>query len=279
MFTLIPSVGAFDDLVFEGRNRAYGAFELRRHYSQRLRQALLLTLALCLLLLLIPLALRQLAGPEVIVLSGTYRDIKLIDVLPTLPDAQAAKPAAPAAPAAAPAVTVTPHSAIATEVAPDAQVKPQDPATVALPQDVGPSGPATAGPANPEGLNKSSLVGPGIAPDTAVPAAPAAPVVLPYAEVMPSFPGGQDALRKYLQKHLRFPPGASANGVSGRVYVGFVVQADGRVTDVQVLKDLDYGTGKAAAEVVRDMPDWLPGQQNHHAVPVRFTLPITFTYE
>ncbi len=278
MFTLTAS-GSLDDIVFEGRNRAYGAFELRRYYGQRLRQALGLTLALCLLLLLIPLLLRQLGGPEIIVLPGTTGVVTLIDVRPDLPDLKPVEPAAPAAPAVAPAVTVTPHSAIATEVAPDAQVKPEDPALAAKPQDVGPSGPATTGPGNPDGASKSGFGGPSLATDSAVPAAPAAPVALPYAEVMPSFPGGQDALRKYLQKHLRFPTAAAANQVSGRVYVGFVVQADGRVTDVQILKDLDYGTGKAAADVVRDMPDWLPGQQNHHAVPVRFTLPITFTFE
>ena len=100
-----------------------------------------------------------------------------------------------------------------------------------------------------------------------------------YAEVMPDFIGGRSALQRYLQKHLRFPAAALAAQVSGRVYVSFVVQTDGSIGEVTVLKGLGYGTEEAAARVVREMPAWTPGLQNHHTVPVRFTLPITFQFE
>jgi protein TonB len=96
---------------------------------------------------------------------------------------------------------------------------------------------------------------------------------------MPDFVGGRLALQRYLQKHLRFPNAALAAQVSGRVYVSFVVQTDGSIGDVTVLKGLGYGTEEAAARVVREMPAWTPGMQNHHLVPVRFTLPITFQFE
>ena len=277
MFTLTTAAGSLDDLVFEGRNREYGAYELRLHYGQRLRQALLMGLALCLLLLLIPLVMRQFDAAAPIVLPGTDGTVTLLDVRPDLPDLKPAQAAAPPA-AAAPAVTVRPHSDIATRVAPDEQVAPIAPTVAALPQDVGPSGPAPGATPNPTGASVGGLgKGPGPAADSAVPAAPAAPAL--YAEVMPSFVGGQAAMQKYLQKHLRFPGAAAANLISGRVYVSFVVQTDGSIADVQVLKDLGYGTGEAAARVVREMPAWLPGLQNKRAVPVRFTLPITFAYE
>jgi protein TonB len=100
-----------------------------------------------------------------------------------------------------------------------------------------------------------------------------------YVEKMPEFAGGQAALLQYLRSHLRYPSRALAEGVGGRVFLSFVVGADGVISEVTILKGLGYGLDEEALRVVRQMPAWTPGYQSKHAVPVRFTLPITFQYQ
>ncbi|UOQ81063.1 energy transducer TonB [Hymenobacter sp. 5414T-23] len=96
---------------------------------------------------------------------------------------------------------------------------------------------------------------------------------------MPDFVGGQAALAKYLQRHLRYPASALRSSISGRVFVAFTVNSDGTIKDVEILKGLGYGTDEEATRVISAMPAWKPGRQNNRAVPVRYTLPITFRYE
>lgn len=96
---------------------------------------------------------------------------------------------------------------------------------------------------------------------------------------MPEFAGGQAALLRYLRDHLHYPGRALAAGVGGKVFLSFVVGADGSISEVTILKGLGYGLDEEAQRVVRQMPTWTPGYQSKHAVPVRFTLPITFQYQ
>ena len=271
MFSLLTH-GSLDDIVFEGRNQAYGAFQLRRSYQRHLGSALLMAITACAMLLLLPFAVRYFL-PEAAVapplLSGLEPAQPKIYELPKV------KPVLPAA--SHPAVTVRPHADIKTHVVPDAQVKPTVEST--LPPDVGKVGPAAPGADNSTGASGGN--GPASTPgvDSAKPTAEPAPAPALTAEVMPDFVGGRSALQRYLQKHLRYPAAALAAQVSGKVYVSFVVQADGTIGDVVVLKGLGYGTEEAAARVVREMPAWTSGIQNHHSVPVRFTLPITFQFD
>ncbi len=262
--------GSLDDVVFEGRNQAYGAFQLRRSYQRHLSSALLITVVACALLLLLPFVFWYFgpvaaAAPAAIPIDRPLQPHNYV-----LPKSR------PVLPTATPLTAkATPHSEFKTHVVPDAEVKP----TVESPllPDVGKAGPATTGEANSTGASAGTATAPNS--DSAKPAVAASPEALLTADVMPDFIGGRSALQRYLQKHLRFPAAAIAAQASGRVYVSFVVQADGSIGEVTVLKGLGYGTEEAAARVVREMPAWTPGMQNHHSVPVRFTLPITFQFE
>ena len=100
--------------------------------------------------------------------------------------------------------------------------------------------------------------------------------VFDVVEVMPSFPGGQAALFEWLSKNIKYPVVAEENGVQGRVIVTFVVERNGSITDVQVVKSVDPSLDKEAVRVVKAMPHWIPGKQNGQAVRVRFTLPVQF---
>ncbi|TGE17153.1 energy transducer TonB [Hymenobacter elongatus] len=267
---------SLDQIVFEGRNKAYGAFVLRQVYNRHLARALAITVALCLVLVSIPLVVQRLWPAAVPLAKDPLKDmIQLTDVVMTQP-----KPALPATPAARaqPMAVVTPQPATTLQkvVPDDALLKPQPTTDAVITNDniladIAPSGATTAG----TGVGTPGAAGTDSGAATVAP--PAKPFV--YVEVMPEFAGGISALRQYMQRNLHFPRQALAAAISGKVFVSFTVQADGSISDVQVLKGLGYGTDEEAARVVSNMPSWTPGRQNSRPVAVRYTLPITFQYE
>ena len=100
--------------------------------------------------------------------------------------------------------------------------------------------------------------------------------VFDVVEQMPSFPGGPSALMQYLSSNIKYPVVAEENGVQGRVVCTFVVERDGSITDVRVVKSVDPSLDKEAVRVVKSMPKWIPGKQNGSAVRVKYTVPVTF---
>ena len=100
--------------------------------------------------------------------------------------------------------------------------------------------------------------------------------VFDVVEQMPQFPGGPQALFEYLSKNIKYPVVAEENGIQGRVIVTFVVERDGSITDVKVAKSVDPSLDKEAMRVVKSMPNWIPGKQNGSAVRVKYTVPVTF---
>lgn len=100
--------------------------------------------------------------------------------------------------------------------------------------------------------------------------------VFDVVEEMPSFPGGNGALMQWLNENVKYPVVAQENGVSGRVIVSFVVERDGSITDVQVVRSVDPALDKEAARAVKSMPKWIPGKQNGQAVRVKYNVPVLF---
>ena len=96
------------------------------------------------------------------------------------------------------------------------------------------------------------------------------------AEEEAMFPGGMEAMMKYLQENIKYPEQAKNNGVQGRVIVQFVVNKDGSISNDTVVRSVDPLLDAEAIRVVRNMPNWTPGKQRGEAVRVRFTLPVTF---
>lgn len=100
--------------------------------------------------------------------------------------------------------------------------------------------------------------------------------VFEVVEQMPSFPGGDAALMQYLRDNIKYPVVAQENGVQGRVVVSFVVEKDGSITDVKVVRSVDPSLDKEAQRVVKSMPKWIPGKQNGSAVRVKYNVPVSF---
>ncbi len=265
-----------DEIVFEGRNQAYGAYQLRHDYQRHLASAGAYTLAIVALLLLLGATWQRL-HPAVKPVFTTTRTICPM-VLPT--DEKTIKQAVLAQPNPAPRAPRPTRTvaATSTEIAhpdrPELLIKPA-PQPLAAVVD-GSAGPPTPGPATDPGLATDldgKVGGPGEGPPTTT---PASTEKFTWVEKMPEFAGGQAAMLRYLRDHLRYPRQALQAGADGKVFLSFVVQADGSIADVQVIKGLGYGLDEEAQRVVRQMPAWTPGYQAQHAVAVRFTLPINF---
>jgi len=273
--SLLPAflTDSLDEVVFEGRNQAYGAYQLRQDYQQHLTSAAGLTLALGFSLAIVWNICQTFAPLARPVATAPHEQALKPDIF----EFEKPKPAI-VAPPRAPRASTHAMPTTPTQVAKDEVIVPK-PAVAPVLEEIqdGARGPATPGPTTPiEGLTDpggpaggNSATGPATTPNE--------PFIV--VEKMPEFAGGQEALLKYLRSHLRYPGAALAAGIGGRVFMSFVVQADGTISDVTILKGLGYGLDEEAQRVVRQMPAWTPGYQSKHAVAVRFTLPITFQYQ
>ena len=95
-------------------------------------------------------------------------------------------------------------------------------------------------------------------------------------EKMPEFPGGQDALNRFLVRNIKYPLLAQENGIQGRVVCQFVVNSDGSIVDISVVRGVEESLDKEAIRVIKSMPKWTPGRQGGKSVRVKYTLPIRF---
>lgn len=104
-------------------------------------------------------------------------------------------------------------------------------------------------------------------------------VIWQVVEQDPEFPGGVEALYKYIQQNIKYPQLAKENNITGRVFVTFVVEKDGSVSNVKAARDIGGGCGAEAVRVVKSLPKWTPGKQRGKAVRAAYTLPVNFTLQ
>ena len=103
--------------------------------------------------------------------------------------------------------------------------------------------------------------------------------VYEVCEQMPTYEGGDVALLKYLTDSVKYPESAKKHGVQGRVIIGFIVEKDGSLTNVKVLRAVDRALDAEALRVVKGMPKWIPGRQNKQRVRVKYNVPVSFRLE
>ena len=100
--------------------------------------------------------------------------------------------------------------------------------------------------------------------------------IFQIVEEMPAFPGGEQKLLEYVAKNVKYPQIARESGIKGRVFISFVVEPDGSVSNVKVLRGIGGGCDEEAMRVVKSMPKWKPGKQRGKAVRVSYMLPVNF---
>ncbi len=103
--------------------------------------------------------------------------------------------------------------------------------------------------------------------------------IFQVVEQDPEYPGGVDALYKFIQQNLKYPQLAKENNITGRVFVTFVVEKDGSVSNVKAARDIGGGCGAEAVRVIKSMPKWTPGKQRGKAVRAAYTLPVNFVLQ
>lgn len=245
-----------DDIVFENRNKEYGAYSIRKHYSDRLSRAVILSVGFVALLLIIPTIFKtQRVIPEIIRPEG----IKIIASPPPIKLEEIQRPITTPVQRAvqdlAPRVTTLPEVTTPTEII-------EQPVAGSDEGEVG-GEPVTAG--------ATDL---GIA--AAAPVIVEPPKVWQYVEIMPSYKGGMEAMIRFLSTKLRYPSIAQRTGTQGNVFVSFIIGADGNVMDAKVIKSLSKECDAEALRVISMMPSWNPGIQAGIPVMVRMVLPIKF---
>ena len=100
--------------------------------------------------------------------------------------------------------------------------------------------------------------------------------IFQIVEEMPAFPGGEQKLMEYVGKNIKYPQIARESGIQGRVFVGFVVEPDGSVSNVKLLRGIGGGCDEEAMRVIKNMPKWIPGKQRGKAVRVSYQIPVMF---
>lgn len=257
------------DIVFANRNRAYGAYQLRREYPTNLSRALGIALVCIVAALLLPKVIAALSGIEKEEISSdsdggvVFSEVEIETPPPVLNT-----PPPPKAAVAYKPPIIAPDNQVSEVPQTDVQTILEDPRAVGT-QTV--EGPGDAPPSlDPPGTGTSIIEVPKPADEDPVE---------PFAvNKMPSFPGGEAEMFKWIYKHIVYPEMAREAGTEGAVVLTFVVGKEGSISDIAVVKTPAGGTilGKEATRVVQEMPKWTPGEANGHPVKVRFTLPIRF---
>lgn len=270
-----PQNATLDDIVFANRNQAYGAYSLRKGYPKTVTRALIIGGILFTLGVLAPTIITALT-PEVQEQAMVEVDLMKLPPPPIDPNEP---PPPPPPPVEVPKVNTVKF--LPPEVKPDEEVPEETPppAVEELKEAVAAEVTQEGDPNAEEVIAAPEATAAPTKVEVAVEAAPKEEQIFTVVEQQPEFTGGMAALGQYLQKNLRYPAAAQRANIAGRVFVSFVVNTDGSIQDVQVLKGLGFGTDEEAQRVVKSMPKWRPGKQSGRPVRVKYNLPINFTLE
>ena len=265
---------SFDDIIFENRNKAYGAYFLRKNYSNYLTRAMVI-------------------GSSVFVLlfGGAFTYNKYI--LPNLTENRTNNgtlyilPPPEEPPLEIPKTTPPPPEQLIEQ---QASIKFLPPLSVDNEEEIIETPPPSI--EDMEGKVVSSITTEGPETDLLIPP-PVAPEITKKidldepdegkvflaVEQQPQFPNGDKALYKFLSENIHYPQAAARANVSGKVYVKFVVEKDGSIGNVEITKGIGFGCDEEAERVIKLMPKWTPGKQNGKAVRVYFNMPVVYRLE
>jgi periplasmic protein TonB len=264
------------DLVFANRNKNYGAYDLRSKSSRIMTRALFVSGSLFVLLCFSPLIYSKLFPKEIIV-ETPPTEVKLDNVIhqmkPKTPEPEKKIEPAKAEPVKVKTIAIPSQVVVVnkTELPPPPTVDDIKLAVISTTTQDGLVAPAAVVTENKgKGIGDGSGTakeGTGTADDKEI-----------YlgADEYPEFTGGAKAWSKYMERNLRYPYQAQEESIQGKVFVSFVVERDGSVTDVKVLRGLGFGCDEEAIKVIKKSPLWKPGKNKGVPVRVRYNMAINF---
>lgn len=272
----------FLDILFDGRNKDYGAYELRRSEDRRVRNAIIGTASVALVIIGGYVLSNKLMAADI----HKRSEVDIVAAIPEMrdlpPEEKPVTPPPPAVPTPPPPPVSTAGfvSPVVTDddlVRDEEQMPPRDSLehkAIGLTNTNVPGG---------DSEMENPFAGVPGGNGVVEPPKPQVPVDEPpmiFVEIMPEFMGGEDALTRFLRKNIRYPHMAQENGIEGKVFVQFVVNKDGSISDVQTVgAHRGGGLEEEAMRVVKLMPAWKPGRQSGRYVSVRYNLPIGFQLE
>lgn len=245
-----------NEIVFEGRNKAYGAYYVRKKYQKVILLAMAIAVGSLVVGISIPLLLKVLNFKKADEVVTIKVDLKA----PPPPDKNLPPPPPPPPPPPKPLVNqlkVTPP--VIAKINPDTVI-----ATVKQVQVT------NAGTTNQKGKD-TMIIAP--IPTTNNAIGDDANKIFTIVQQKPAFPGD---INKWLSEHIEYPEQAKEANIQGTVWVSFVVERDGSISSVTILRGVNQLLNNEATKKVSSMPRWTPGQQNGHAVRVQYTLPVRF---
>lgn len=266
--------GEWTELVFAGRNQAYGAYKLRQGTGKR--NVISIIAVVCLIIACqIGLTIKKAADAEAAKRAAMNQAVEL-SKLEQPKKAEVKQKQVKVEPEKVVEQVKSSIKFTAPVIKKDSEVKPEDELKT---QDQIMETKTAIGSFDVKGnddVNGEVLKAKEVIAQPEPPKQPEESKVFDVVEQMPSFPGGQGALLEYLASHVKYPVVAQENGVQGRVVVSFVVERDGSITDVRVVRSVDPSLDREAARVVSSMPRWTPGKQNGSAVRVKYNVPVMF---
>ena len=254
-------------LIFEGKNKEYGAYEMRNDSSNRHLKALIIVTVLGLAAIFLPRIIKSIIPKAADVVQVSDVDLANLDNTNEVSKENQIEQIKPVTPPPLLKATVqfTPPVVVK-----DEEVKEQK----MLTQDELSENKAQISVATVEGSDKGVDIR-DLAEHKVITEAPKEEVFV-HVEQMPQFPGGEGELLKWLSNNISYPTIASEQGIQGRVVLKFVVRPDGSIDQVQVVRSLEPSCDKEAMRAVSKMPKWIPGKQNGNPVSVWYNLPVQF---
>jgi protein TonB len=254
------------DLIFEGKNKQYGAYVLREESGNRHLRALLIVTVVGFASIFLPEIISSVI-PEAAEMTQT-EEVTMVEITQEIPEEDQIKQIenVPPPPLLKETVQFTPPVIKRDEEVTNEVVTQQE-----LTDNKADISVKTV-----EGVKEGGVDIADLQDHKVVVQEEKKPEIFSHVEVPPSFPGGEKELMKWLTENINYPVIAAEQGIQGRVILRFVVGPDGSVGNVEVQRSLDPSCDKEAVRVVKKMPRWIPGKQNGNAVYVYYTLPVLF---
>ncbi|WP_435353971.1 TonB family protein [Emticicia sp. SJ17W-69] len=259
---------SLDDMIFEHRNKAYGAYELRTSYTKTINRAFVIGVGVFLLMLLTNFIFARQKDKQETVIDVDLTAQNIHDEeLPVIEKPKEIEPPKEVEQLKTIAYLIP-------EVVEETQNETPPPTQEAI--EIAVISDKTQDGKESEGIAET--------PPAEAPTAVTKVVELPEednapfltVEMKPSFVGGDKEMYKFLSQNLKYPSAAQRANIQGKVFLKFIVEKDGSITGVETMKGIGFGCDEEAARVVKLMPKWIAGKQNGRNVRVFFTIPVFF---
>ncbi|WP_026898112.1 energy transducer TonB [Daejeonella oryzae] len=258
------------ELVFQNRNKTYGAYQLRQHNAETTVKALVFASILFTTIIISPMLYNQLSKSKII--ENTETTPEPTEVIFSSQINQSRPPSAPKSPNEVVKIKTVQNPPM--KVVSESQMTTEPPSQIDLASGI--IGQTTSD--GIEGLNEPLNTSAGSGNTSALTDGPEDLTIYNYTSIesYPEFPGGLAAFSKYLSRNLKFPSMAIENNVQGRVIVSFIIEKNGDLSNIKILKGIGSGCDEEAIRVLAKSPKWKAGIQNKQNVRVAYTIPINF---